>query len=890
MADTTTNIKEPVIGTNGIVATPNSPQSYPKVAFPTPISVPPSFPMSDPIKSMIAALQLVPTGQNTPAAPSAVLSPNTQPIPVSPADIKAQGITVPIGQPAPIKREFDKVDVNGVILHRPVGMPETTIPETVNVKEPVKPIVDSPKSNKPVETIVTPAAQAVGVPTPPVTASSVPPKPAATTGVTIKPVKTGREIQQHPERYKKTPEGWVVNAGPQNTTIQLVSATRPKLYEVLKADGVIIRIADTYLISPKTAKTIRDSGNPHYDVIGNGSALGVDVGKSIPIIDLDISKLTQLGSKRDESNSYTAVADVTYIYETEEVVPGIPRGLVDQINYTLVENIERPEDEFDIWNIVYDADYSITKLRADTRQPGGANVDYKKLATFIGGVTAKANLLRSDFNSIKDLYYNGKIPTTARGRVHFKKRALMIDNDADSNRKHNTTFTNTPQLAVPSTDPFHPNQTPEERAALAASASLAVSASAAAEAQRIVSASLAASESVRRAIIAESASLAVTQSGWYTRWDGYGFTPEEKIWLWRKAITGSLMSLPNSQTELNPPGAPSLNWNNRLQLAATGYDPKRGYRFNGMVTLPDGDWYGRIPDKALFFKQLPDYDSGANIIHFDNLTEFPKLLHPSLTDPVRASYNTQIWFANRGHESDWGPDKMSEIVRRLGLTDFNSIRGRYVGRDQWGERPLNAWFWETNIKKRASVLSLAKRIYDLEYAKGYRLPGVAPVSGSNTGSFDIAYTTSAKQLSQDQMIAKWQAYDFTNSEKETLKQPVKTTIGGWAMVQAAPFNVALNGGRGVNINVRWDPDVVRKGRIYEPMPMEYQRNAFGSGFQAGDVTKLTDLYGVPPTGGGFGQTENRDKYFIEKNNVRKAELLALGADIRILELSTGIYY
>ena len=170
-----------------------------------------------------------------------------------------------------------------------------------------------------------------------------------------------------------------------------------------------------WLCSPTTLNTIRDSHNPHYDILPNGSIVWRDktitVGKTIPVVRLDVSKLATIGDGRDSKNKSAGVAYVDYIYEGDKV-DGIPVNLINQINYTLIESAQRPEDTFGVWalNLGDDATvYSIEALNIQTAQADG-KLDKKKMETFLTDVSNRLKILRNDFNTIKGVFFNSTIP------------------------------------------------------------------------------------------------------------------------------------------------------------------------------------------------------------------------------------------------------------------------------------------------------------------------------------------------------------------------------------------------------------------------------------------------------------------------------------------------
>jgi hypothetical protein len=208
----------------------------------------------------------------------------------------------------------------------------------------------------------------------------------------------------------------------------------------LHSPGLIIHVADTYLISQETLENISVSANPHYDYKNNGSITisgsTTIMGQTIPILEVDLSKLSDVAQKRNQLGNFAGVANVVYSHQTETVM-GIPKGVIDQINYTLVQEDERPKDKYALWDLGLEADYSIDVLKIETQQ-GDKVLDKAKLKKFLAGVADRLALLRKDFNMIKSIYYNGNQPTTNTRTIDFYKQAKTEDGDeelADKERK-----------------------------------------------------------------------------------------------------------------------------------------------------------------------------------------------------------------------------------------------------------------------------------------------------------------------------------------------------------------------------------------------------------------------------------------------------------------------
>jgi hypothetical protein len=248
---------------------------------------------------------------------------------------------------------------------------------------------------------------------------------------------------QNPNRYIRTNDGWLVSSvsdSPNgNVNGEIVPLSIPKgtaipnssIYTVLEVDGIVIQIDDKYLISPATNLQIGLSSNPHWDFQQNGTIKGKTIGSSIPIIKIDVSKLVKSGDAQDQKIANAGVESVEYIYETE-LEMGIPKGLINQLNYTLKEGVQRPGDSFALWdmNLGDDTLYSIQALNITTAQEDG-KLDTAKLREFLGSLGDRLSLLRTDFNSIKETFYNGNPPIN-KGLIQIQNRVASTEDTQDS--------------------------------------------------------------------------------------------------------------------------------------------------------------------------------------------------------------------------------------------------------------------------------------------------------------------------------------------------------------------------------------------------------------------------------------------------------------------------
>jgi hypothetical protein len=182
-----------------------------------------------------------------------------------------------------------------------------------------------------------------------------------------------------------------------------------------------------YLCSLQTLNDIKDSKNPHYDIVENGKLKVKDkdivMGKTIKMIELDISRLETIGNLQDTKGIKAGVSSVEYIYEGNKT-DGVSNNLITQINYTLNEDSIRGLDTYTLYQLKLApaAAYSLDALDI-VLQPQNELLDMPKLKVFTEGVRERLALLRKDFNMIKEMFFNGTIPLNI-GEVEITAQSL----------------------------------------------------------------------------------------------------------------------------------------------------------------------------------------------------------------------------------------------------------------------------------------------------------------------------------------------------------------------------------------------------------------------------------------------------------------------------------
>lgn len=272
-----------------------------------------------------------------------------------------------------------------------------------------------------------------------------------------------KKLTQNPNRYSKQGTNWVISASPNVKPIYLpIGVPVQNLKPIIKSNGIVVKVGDNYLCSLETINLIKDSNNPHYDIIQNGTIKVKDkevvIGKTIKMIELDITKLRALGDSRNFMNLQSGVTDVEYTNDETEMVDGIPKKLIDQINYTLDKESDRPSDKFEVVDYFKMVDkeinphYTIKPIRTITDQQETI-FDPKKLQTFIIELSDQLKLLKRDFNTIQDTFFRGVIPTPNIYGVLIEDKVARTDVD-DTETNHSNKKTETSELVSIETSPI----------------------------------------------------------------------------------------------------------------------------------------------------------------------------------------------------------------------------------------------------------------------------------------------------------------------------------------------------------------------------------------------------------------------------------------------------
>jgi len=265
-------------------------------------------------------------------------------------------------------------------------------------------------------------------------------------------------LTQNEDRYSKVDGNWVISASKDIQPLTLgIGVPLQNLKPVILANGIVVKVGEDYLCSLETLNEIKESNNPHYDIIQNGSVKVKDkeviIGKTIKIIELDVDSLNTAIQQREFMNRQSGVVSIKYVNNEEDTIEGIPTSLIKQIDYTLTPSADRPTDEYSVVDYFMMVNpktnpaashYNIVPLKEETEQQETIFIP-AKLQAFLIGLDAQLKLLRRDFDTIKQTFFNGIIPSPNLSGVIIENKVARIDVD-DTETEHGYRSTQSSEL------------------------------------------------------------------------------------------------------------------------------------------------------------------------------------------------------------------------------------------------------------------------------------------------------------------------------------------------------------------------------------------------------------------------------------------------------------
>jgi hypothetical protein len=141
------------------------------------------------------------------------------------------------------------------------------------------------------------------------------------------------------------------------------------------------------------------------------------IGKTIPILKVDIDSLNKKMQEELIPLAKAGVADVVFISEDTN-------KLLGQINFTLSPSAVREMDEFKLYDLNLNDDvYSIDAPPIEGLDEN-AKIDNDKLSKNLIEIDRRLQALNKDFNMIKEVYFNGKVP---QGIIKDKTTGTIVE-------------------------------------------------------------------------------------------------------------------------------------------------------------------------------------------------------------------------------------------------------------------------------------------------------------------------------------------------------------------------------------------------------------------------------------------------------------------------------
>ena len=214
------------------------------------------------------------------------------------------------------------------------------------------------------------------------------------------------EVTQSPERYSYKNGVWKISAKSGIKPVEITEGSgNIELSPLLSVSGVIVHIkgTDYYLGSESMVKNLSDSlaTNPHYSYKEHSKVLGAKMGKTIPILEVNLSSVNDSIAKQKERGKFAGVKEVKWATEDSN------KGLIEQINWTLSPSSPKPKDEYKIFDLNLMGNYSVTGLPI-TPLDETKRIPEDVLAKNLKIINDRIVELRNDFNTIKDVFYFGK--------------------------------------------------------------------------------------------------------------------------------------------------------------------------------------------------------------------------------------------------------------------------------------------------------------------------------------------------------------------------------------------------------------------------------------------------------------------------------------------------
>ena len=227
------------------------------------------------------------------------------------------------------------------------------------------------------------------------------------------------DLKVNPQRYVKISERfWQVTASPAIEPVFIARTSILKdLTPVLKTEGFVIQLDNQYLLSQKTLDLILQRDSPHYSIEANGDILGVEIGKSIPVLKIDLAPVYQIAEYRQRLDNSAAIKFAEWLYLGDKhPIYDVPQRLINWIDYMLTDKTKSPTETFEIYEFALELEVLQKEIDSFATEitwnqsSGSIIIANDKTTNYITKVNGYLDALRRDFDSIVKVYSLGIIP------------------------------------------------------------------------------------------------------------------------------------------------------------------------------------------------------------------------------------------------------------------------------------------------------------------------------------------------------------------------------------------------------------------------------------------------------------------------------------------------
>ena len=227
------------------------------------------------------------------------------------------------------------------------------------------------------------------------------------------------DLKVNPQRYVKISERfWQVTASPAIEPVFIARTSILKdLTPVLKTEGFVIQLDNQYLLSQKTLDLILQRDSPHYSIEANGDILGVEIGKSIPVLKIDLAPVYQIAEYRQRLDNSAAIKFAEWLYLGDKhPIYDVPLRLINWIDYMLTDKAKSPTETFEIYEFAFELEVLQKEIDSFATEitwnqsSGSIIIANDKTTNYITKINGYLDALRRDFDSIVKVYSLGIIP------------------------------------------------------------------------------------------------------------------------------------------------------------------------------------------------------------------------------------------------------------------------------------------------------------------------------------------------------------------------------------------------------------------------------------------------------------------------------------------------